>query len=121
MGSLSNGDGNDDGYDKKAKGFQISKTKIYHAFFVHFLAVVARLRHEKSNFTRPLYGVDEHNTKFSFYFSKLRYVPFVRIQPPKISPAFDKLNKVEQDRWILKEFEFTFGLLSSRKFTTMAT
>ena len=98
---------------------------MHQAFFVHFLAVVARPRHETSDFTRPLYGVDEHNTKFSFSFPKLRYDPF-GFNAKKISPTFDKLNEVEWDRWILKRWEFTFlsdvfGLLSSKHFTTMAT
>ena len=35
---------------------------------VHFLAVVARLRHETSYFTRPLYAVGEHKTKSFFFF-----------------------------------------------------
>ena len=31
--------------------------------FLHFFAVVARLRHKITNFTRPPYGVGEHNKK----------------------------------------------------------
>ena len=50
MGSLSNEDG--DGNETGKKGIvYISKTTtlhVHHAFFVHFLAVVARLRHETS-------------------------------------------------------------------------
>ena len=54
MGSLSNddgdGNGNGNGNGKKATG-QISKTPTLHvhrAFFVHFLAVVARLQRERA-------------------------------------------------------------------------
>ena len=62
------GDGNENG---KIQQVQISKNNnVARAsrFFVRFLAVVARLRHETSNFTRPLYGVDEHKLKLSFSF-----------------------------------------------------
>ena len=71
IGSLSNGDGDGDGdgneNGKKGKRL-ISKTTlhVHHVFFVHFFAVVARVRHEL--FTRPLYGVGEHNAKISFFF-----------------------------------------------------
>ena len=54
IGSLSNDDGDGDGdgneNDKKANVL-ISKTTtlhVHHTFFVHFLAVVARPRHETS-------------------------------------------------------------------------
>ena len=55
IGSLSNddGDGNDNG--KKANVL-ISKTttlQVHQTFFVHFLAVGARLRHETSQFHAP--------------------------------------------------------------------
>ena len=43
-------------------------------YFVHFFAVVAPLRHETSypNFSGPLYGAGEHNTKIAaFFFFKL--------------------------------------------------
>ena len=55
---------------KKAIGFDWQKSNFARPsrFFVHFLAVVARLRLITSNFTRPLYRVGEHNTKFSFFF-----------------------------------------------------
>ena len=70
------GDGNENG--EKAIGLDYENNNFARAsrFFVHFLAIVARLRHETSNFTRSLYGVDKHDTKFSFSFSKLRYDPF---------------------------------------------
>ena len=47
---------------KKAIGFRLAKEQFARAsrFFVHFLAVVARLR--------PLYGVGENNTKIFFFF-----------------------------------------------------
>ena len=46
------------------------------------------------NFTRPLYGVGEHNTKILFSF-------FVNLDTvlwkfnPEISPTFDKLKEIE--------------------------
>ena len=43
------------------------------------------------NFTRLLYGEGEHNRKSQ-----------------KISPTFDKLNEIEEDRLSLKQCEFTF-------------
>ena len=45
-------------------------------FLAHFLAIVARLRHELPNFTRPLNGESERNTKVSFSFYELIYGPF---------------------------------------------
>ena len=47
---------------KKAIGLDWQKSNFARAsrFFVHFLAVVARLR--------PLYGVGENNTKIVFFF-----------------------------------------------------
>ena len=69
---------------------------MHHAFLYIILAVVARLRHETSNFTRPLYGVDEHNKKFSSSFSKLRYDPF-GFNPWKFRQHltnYTKLNKI---------------------------
>ena len=54
---------------KKAIGLDWQKNNFARAsrFFVHFLAVVARLRHETPNFTRPLYRVGEHNAKIFFF------------------------------------------------------
>jgi len=43
-------------------------------YFVHFFAVVAPLRHELLNFTSPLYGVGEHNTRIVAFFN-YRYGP----------------------------------------------
>ena len=52
IGSLSNDDGDGDGNENgKKANVLISKTTtlhVHHTFFVHFLAVVARLRHETS-------------------------------------------------------------------------
>ena len=81
------GDANENG--KKAIGLDKQNNNFARAsrFFVHFLAVIARLR-------RPLYGVGNHNTqKFSFPFCKLRYCTFGF--NPEISPTFDKLNETE--------------------------
>ena len=64
--------------------------------FALFLAVVARLQHELSNFRRLLQDVNT-TQKFHFPFSKLLIRSF-RIQPQKNSPTFDKLNEIEKDR-----------------------
>ena len=57
---------------KKKTGLDWQKINFARAsrFSVDFLAVVARLRHETSYLTRPLYGVGdhEHNTKSFFFF-----------------------------------------------------
>ena len=46
------------------------------------------------NFTHPLYGVGEHNTKiFAFIFLNLDTVLSDSTQ--NISPIFDKLNEIE--------------------------
>ena len=45
------------------------------------------------NFTSPLYGVGEHNTKISFFFLNLETVLLDLTQ--KISPTFDKLNEIK--------------------------
>ena len=57
---------------KKAIGldWQNDNSALTSRFFIHFFAVVARLRHGLPNLTRPLYGVREHNAKVSF--NKLR-------------------------------------------------
>ena len=64
---------NGDGEQQKKKTIGLDWQKINFArasrFSVHFLAVFPRLRHETSYFTRPIYGVGEHNTKsFLFFF-----------------------------------------------------
>ena len=65
-------------------------------FFVHFLAVVARLRREKvPNFT--LCRGRENKRTTSFFFSWTSIESF-RIQLQKILPTFDELNKMEQAR-----------------------
>jgi len=61
------GDGNENG--KKAIGLYKKNNNFTRGlrFSVHFSAVAARLRHEIPNFTRPLYGVGENNTKILFF------------------------------------------------------
>ena len=58
---------NDDGKENGKKYVFISTNNNFaraSRYFVHFFAVVAPLRHWKlPNFTSPLYGVGEHNTK----------------------------------------------------------
>ena len=69
IGSLSNGDGDDIENGTKAIGLDQQNNNFARAsrFFVHFLAVVARLRSE-TNFMSPVYKVGEHNTKIFFFF-----------------------------------------------------
>ena len=47
-----------------------------------------------TTFTRPLYGVGEHNTK-KFLFLFVNSDTFLSDSVQKISPAFDKLNETE--------------------------
>ena len=96
VGSLSNDDrdGNEKiiiaiGLDQKNNNFARALL-----FVLHSLAVVTRLRHEASNFTRLLYGVDKHDTKFSSSFSKLRYCPF-EFNARKFCQHFTKSMKFE--------------------------
>ena len=89
-------------------------------FFVHFLAVVARLRHETSQFYSPALssGWALHKN-FSFSFSKLRDGPF-GFNPENFANM--KLNKI-YEVWNSANplFKWRFDLLSSRNFATMAT
>ena len=89
--SIDDGDGNENG--EKAIGLDWQNNNVARAsrFFVHLLAIVARLRHETSNFVGPLYGVHEDNTKFSFSFSKLRYDPF-GFNPRKFRQHFRQIK-----------------------------
>ena len=48
-----------------------------------------------------------HNTK-SFFFFFLNLDTVLSDLTQNISPTCDKLNKTEQDRWSLKQSEFTF-------------
>ena len=45
------------------------------------------------NFTSPLYGVGEHNTKIVAFFFKTEIT--IDTVPKKISPRFAKLNEIE--------------------------
>ena len=69
--------------ERRRKTRRTAKTTtlhVHHGFFwLHFLAVVARLRHmELPNFTRPLYGVGQHSTKIFLFLTHIRSF---RIQP----------------------------------------
>ena len=97
---------------------------MHHAFLYNILAVVAGLRHETSNFTRTLYGVDEHNTKFSSSFSNLDTIlsdstteNFANIWQIK----WNWIRSVNFETVWIHFLSDVFGLLSSRNFTTMAT
>ena len=67
-------------------------------FFAHFLAVVARLRHETSSFHAPaLWSRWPQDKNFLFVFLNLGTVP--SDSTPEMSPTFDTLNGTEYDRW----------------------
>ena len=76
LGSLSNddGDGNENG--KKAIGLDKQNNNFAsdHAFLYISQPSLHVCDIKLPNFTRPLYGVDEQNIKFSFSFSKLGQV-----------------------------------------------
>ena len=80
---------------------------------------------KRPNLTRPLYGVGEHNTKFSaFPFSELKYGRSFPTQSRKIHQHshIKKLNNID-DVWNSPNplFKWRFHGLSSRNFATMAT
>ena len=62
-----------------------------------FLYISQPLLHDRDkklpNFTHPLYGVGEQNTKILFFFLNLLTVLSDLTQ--KISPTFDKLNEIK--------------------------
>ena len=76
------------------------------------------------NFTRPLYGVGEHNINVSFSLSKLRYGPF-GFNPRKFANIWQiKWNWIRSMKFETVRiyfFKWIFGLLSSKHFATMAT
>ena len=83
---------------KKVIGLDWQKNNFARAlhFFVHFLAVVALLRHEIHNFIRPDGGLSirwAQPQNFLFVFVILDTVPSNSTQ--KISPTFDKLNDIK--------------------------
>ena len=51
-------------------------TTLHHVFLYVSLLSLHDCDVKLPNFTHPLYEVGEHNAKFSFSFSKLRYGPF---------------------------------------------
>ena len=94
LGSLSNddADGNENG--KKAIGL-ISKTTtfhVYHAFFVHFFAVIARLQRE-SAWIHVLSRTGTQDNNFLFFSWTL--IELFRIQLQKHLPTFDEVNEME--------------------------
>ena len=101
LGSLSNDDGDGDGdgdgneNGKKAIGLDWQNNNFARAslFFVHFFAVVARLRRE-SAFFHVLSRMAEHKTTTFFFFSWTLIQSF-RIQLQKNLPTFDELNEME--------------------------
>ena len=73
------------------------------------------------NFTRPLYGVGEHNTKVSFSLSKLRYGPF-GFNPRTFANIWQiKWNWIRSMKFETVQinfFKWIFGLLLSKHFAT---
>ena len=108
--SKDDGDGNENG--KKAIGSDRQKNNFARAsrFFMHFLAVVARLRRKISYF-HVLWRTGTQTTTL-FLFSGTLIQSF-KIQLLKNSPTFDELNKMEQARLSLKQREHTFKLTFS--------
>ena len=91
MGSLSNddGDGNENG--KKAIGLLWQNNNFARAsrFFVHFLAVVARLRHETVSVSESARRVEYVNATPNFFLEMV----LSDSNPENYSPTFDKLNE----------------------------
>ena len=69
MGSLSNDDGDGNEYGKKAIGLLWQNNNFARAsrFFVHFLAVVARLRHETVSVSESARRVEYVNATPNFF------------------------------------------------------
>ena len=64
-------------------------------YFVHFLPSLHHYDMKLPNFTSPLYGVGEHNTKIvAFFFLTYKTINTV---PKKISPRFAKLYEIERE------------------------
>ena len=64
-------------------------------YFVHFLPSLHHYDMKLPNFTSPLYGVGEHNTKIvTFFFLTYKTINTV---PKKISPRFAKLYEIERE------------------------
>ena len=64
-------------------------------YFVHFLPSLPHYEMKLPNFTSPLYGVGEHNTKIvAFFFLTYKTINTV---PKKISPRFAKLYEIERE------------------------
>ena len=89
--SLCNGDSE----QQKNNRFRLTKKNNFaraSRFFVHFLAVVARLRHETSYFHTPvLWSRWAQNKNFLF----LHLDTVLSDLTQKISPIFDKLNDIK--------------------------
>ena len=96
-----------------------------HAMFIHFSAIIVRLRHETSyKISRARFMVREHNTKMHRLFLNLDAV--------LSDSTLENFAKIWQIKWNwirLTRFEAVrihilsevFGLLSSRNFATVAT
>ena len=97
LGSLSNDDGKLSENEKKETGLDLRNNNFARAsrFFVHFFAVIARLRRENAYFHVLWKTRTQHN---DFLFIFLTFDKSVRIQPQKKWPIFDELNKMEWAR-----------------------
>ena len=76
--SYNNGDGNESGEESNGLNLAKQQPRTSITLFCTFLSPASLNDSDmnRSYFTRPLYGVREHNTKCSFSFSELRYSPF---------------------------------------------
>ena len=81
---------------KKLKGFYWQNNKFAGAssYFVYFFAVVARLRHETSQFQAPASWSRRTNSKI-FVFLFLNWDTVLSNSTKKVSPTFHKLNEIK--------------------------
>ena len=72
------GDGNENGEESNRLNLAKQQPRTSITLFSTFLSPASLNDSDmkRSYFTRPLYGVREHNTKCSYSFSELRYSPF---------------------------------------------
>ena len=102
LGSLSNDDGDVFENGKKATGLDRQNNNFARAsrFFVHFFAVIARLRRENAYFHVLWRTRTQHN---DFLFIFLTFDKSVRIQPQKKWPIFDERQKSHRLRSVKKQ------------------
>ena len=83
---------NGDGEQKKNNKLRLAKKRtlhVHHAFLYNSQPLLHDCDMKLPNFKRPLYGVGEHNTKILILDKVLSDLT------QKMSPTFDKLNKIK--------------------------